>query len=408
MTKTELAEMIRRGETPQVEFKRDQIHAGRLAKEMFALLNYNGGHILLGVDDDCTVSGLSRDATKAKEWVMEVARRHIQPAAIVFWDAIAWKDGRVVGIVTLPRGAPDKPYKAKRSGAWLTLVRVGTTTRDATRAEEERLYQQSQSMRFRYGLKPVFGATLDSLDIRRLRNYFGEIRPGEVPAFSDMDQWNRLLVNFDLAIESQGRTVATVDGVNLFGKDPRRFLPRTGVRAVCYLGTEQSYETRADEVLSGPMVPLCAQDGSIVEYGLVDKAWAFVRRNTSPSVRFDGARRIDRWIYPESPVREAVANALVHRDYSIEGTDILLEIFEDRFEIQSPGCLPNTMTTDKMKEGFRYARNQILVNVLRDYGYIEDRGMGVRLKIIPGMMQHNGTEPDLIEDDDRFIVRLWR
>ena len=122
----------------------------------------------------------------------------------------------------------------------------------------------------------------------------------------------------------------------------------------------------------------------------------------------NGGRRIDRWEFPESVVREAVVNALVHRDYSIAGTDILLAIFEDRLEVESPGRLPNTVTLEGMKAGMRYARNQTLVNVLRDYGYVDARGMGVRNKIIPGMRAHNGTEPDILAEESRVTIRLWK
>lgn len=157
------------------------------------------------------------------------------------------------------------------------------------------------------------------------------------------------------------------------------------------------------------MVPLCDPDnGEFVKLGLVDKAWDFVRRNTTPSAHLEGARRIDRWEFPEEAVREAVVNALVHRDYSIAGTDIRLAIFSDRLEVVSPGRLPNTVTPAEMRLGQRYARNQTLVNVMRDYGYVDARGMGVRNKIIPSMRDHNGTEPDLIAEDYRFIVRLWK
>ena len=119
-------------------------------------------------------------------------------------------------------------------------------------------------------------------------------------------------------------------------------------------------------------------------------------------------RRIDRWEYPEIVIQEAVVNALVHRDYSISGTDIMLAIYSDRLEIQNPGRLPNTVTIDGMKSGMRYARNQTLVNIMRDYGYVDARGMGVRNKIIPGMRAHNNTEPDFIEEENRFTVRLWK
>lgn len=122
----------------------------------------------------------------------------------------------------------------------------------------------------------------------------------------------------------------------------------------------------------------------------------------------EGPQRVDRREYPEEVVREAVVNALVHRDYSITGTDATLLIFSDRLEIQSPGRLPNTVTVDGMRSGMRYARNQTLVNVMRDYGYVDARGMGVRNKIIPGMLRHNGTTPDFIEEENRFTVRLWK
>jgi ATP-dependent DNA helicase RecG len=142
-------------------------------------------------------------------------------------------------------------------------------------------------------------------------------------------------------------------------------LASPGIRAVCYPGTDPDYATRADEDLKGPMVPLGAADGSIVEAGLVEQASDFVRRNTMPSAHLDSGRRIDRWDYPEGVIREAVVNALVHRDYSIAGRDIMLAIYADRLEIQSPGRLLNTVTPEGMKSGMRYARNQTLVNVMR-------------------------------------------
>lgn len=173
MTRAELIELIRNAENSGVAFKRDGVSAAKLASEMVALLNLRGGHILLGVEEDGTVSGLNRDPRKAEEWVMEAARVHIQPATIPYWETVRWDRGRVVGIVSLSEDAPDKPYKVKKGSAWVTKVRVGTTTRDATREEEARLYQQSG--RIEYGLKPVQGAEATVLDHRRLRNYFGHV-----------------------------------------------------------------------------------------------------------------------------------------------------------------------------------------------------------------------------------------
>jgi ATP-dependent DNA helicase RecG len=66
------------------------------------------------------------------------------------------------------------------------------------------------------------------------------------------------------------------------------------------------------------------------------------------------------------------------------------------------------VTIEKMKQGYRAARNELIKDILRDYGYVEHRGMGVRNRMIKGMREHNGTDPDLIEEEDRFIVRLWK
>ena len=113
--------------------------------------------------------------------------------------------------------------------------------------------------------------------------------------------------------------------------------------------------------------------------------------------------------FPLDAVREAVVNAVVHRDYAREGTDVEVSLYEDRLEVISPGRLPNSVTVEKMREGVvRVARNQLLKEILRDYRYIDPQERGVRNRIIKSMRQHNGTEPDLEEQDDRFVVRLWK
>ena len=337
---------------------------------------------------------------------MEVARVHVQPATIPYWETIRWDHEKVVGIVSLSEDAPDKPYKAKRGSAWTSKVRVGTMTRDATREEEARLYQQSG--RIEYGPKPVQGAETTILDHRRLQDYFERVLGWEPLGDPESEDWRTQLVNLDLAVRTHQRTAPTVNGVLLFGANPKRFVPQSGVRAICYAGDEPDYATRADEDLRGPLVPLRDRAGSLVEPGLVDQTWDFVRRNTNPSARLEGPRRADRWEYPRSVIREVVTNALVHRDYSIAGTDIALSIFSNRLEVRSPGRLPNTVTPEGMRSAVRYSRNQTLVNVMRDYGYVDARGMGVRNKMIPGMRTHNGTEPDLEEREHEFTVRLWK
>ena len=405
MNKTDLIELIRNGEDSTLEFKRDDIHNYDLAKVLVAFLNLEGGTVLLGVEDDGQISGTSRG--RLEEWVAELCRVKIEPPVVplLSWAREA-EPGRDVLAIGVTHG-PDKPYACVHKGHKTYYIRVSNTSREASREELERMYQASG--RLRYGLKPAPGASVEAFDRGRLRDYLTRVLNAPVPAKDDLDGWETLLRNIELMTVSAGQFVATIDGLLLFGLTPNRYVPQSGIRAVCYVGREPDYATRADEDLKGPMVPLCDPDnGEFVKLGLVDKAWDFVRRNTTPSAHLEGARRIDRWEFPEEAVREAVVNALVHRDYSIAGTDIMLAIFSDRLEVVSPGRLPNTVTPTGMRLGQRYARNQTLVNVMRDYGYVDARGMGVRNKIIPSMRDHNGTEPDLIEEENRFIVRLWK
>jgi len=258
-----------------------------------------------------------------------------------------------------------------------------------------------------YGAKPVPGASFTDLDLRRLRNYLTDVLGDEAtPLADEVGAWSDLLTNLELMIEFEGVLTPTVDGLLIFGRTPTRFLPQAGVRALAYDGESPDYATRADEGLSGPLSPLLALGGEIVEPGLVNQALAFIDRVTSRTASLEGGRRIDRDAYPLPALREALVNALVHRDYAIIGADVSVTVFDRSVEIRSPGRLPNSATVAAVRSGFRYARNQTLVNVMRDYGYVDFRGMGVRAKMIPSMRAHNGTEPELIAGDHDFTVRL--
>jgi ATP-dependent DNA helicase RecG len=178
---------------------------------------------------------------------------------------------------------------------------------------------------------------------------------------------------------------------------------------VAYVGTEKDYAAKERAVIRGPVVALLSEAEELVETGVIAQALEFVRRNTSVAAWIDeGGRRQERWDYPLEAVREAIVNAIAYRDYTITVIDIDLSIYSDRLEVISPGRLPNTVTVEKMRAGYRASRNELIKEVLRDYRYIEATGLGVPRKIVQGMLAHNGTEPDLIEDDERFIVRLWK
>ena len=406
MNRTELLQLIANRENSRVELKRDDCHPDELATEISALLNLEGGVILLGVEDDGAISGLTRIREAAEEWVMNISRQNLQPAIIPVWTCMEI-EGKNVGVIELAADSPGKPYKARRGRAWVTFIRAGSTSREATREEEGRLYQAARLVR--YEIKPVPDTGLEALDMDRIENYYQDVLKRSLPARTDLENRRRLLLNSDLLVEAGAGVGASVAGLLLFGKNPNRRLPQAGVTAVAFPGLEKEYNTVDEERIRGPLTPRVSEDGDVVERGVIDRTVDFIKRNMGSVAYLDGGRRIHKKSFPLDAVREAVVNAVVHRDYAREGTDIEVSLYRDRFEVISPGRLPNGVTVEKMKEGVvRVARNELLKEILRDYRYIEHYGMGVRNRIINSMRRHNGTEPGLVEGDDRFMVRLWK
>ena len=448
MTKTELYELIAQGESSGVEFKSDRIDNRALAKEIVALANLSGGCVLLGVEDDGSVSGLLqrddehsdlRTYRKHEEWVVSACRDKIRPELIPHFSVVRdVEPGRDVGVVQISPGWTVHHQWHNQHRTY--YIRVGSTSREASPEELSRLFQQRGA--FRMELRPVSGTSFADLDRRRLVDYFSHVRGQEVPLdrpstewLEDTEAWARgeddarwralaearerewrdaqeagwelLLFNTEMLDEDRPHA-ATVASLMLFGKNPSRFLPHAKIDAAAYFGTEKDYDTKERRTLRGPILPLQAVDKSLLEPGLVEQAVDFVRRNIETVRLADGIRREERWDYPPEVVREAIVNAIVHRDYSLSGTDIELSIYANRLEIVSPGRLANGITPARMRAGCRSARNELLKDVMRDYGYLEHMGMGVPRKIVRGMMEHNGTDPDLEEEGERFTVRLWK
>ncbi len=407
MNRTELLECIAHGENSCVEFKRDDCRPDKLAAEMAALLNLEGGVILLGVEDDGGISGLTRSRGDAEEWVMNIVRQNLQPPVIPVWTCMEMESGNDVGVIKLAADSPGKPYKARRGKAWVTFTRVGSASRESTRDEEARLYQAARLVR--YEIKAVPDTGPEDLDLDRLESYYSEVLKRPVPTRSDREGWRRLLLNSDLLIADGNDVGASVAGLLLFGENPNRRLPQAGVTAVAFSDTDKEYNTVDEERIRGPLIPRISRRGMVVEKGVIDRTVDFVNRNMGSTAWLEGGRRRRKRAFTSEAVREAVVNAVAHRDYTREGTDIEVSLYHDRMEVISPGRLPNGVTIDKMTEGVvRVARNELLKEILRDYRYIEHFGMGVRKRIVESMRHHNGTEVDLVEQDDRFIVRLCK
>lgn len=171
----------------------------------------------------------------------------------------------------------------------------------------------------------------------------------------------------------------------LFGKSPRRYLKQAGLRVMAFNSDDKEYQAILDEIIDGPMVgrwDLDNGDKRLIDGGVIERFMGamkpFITRESAEIS--EGLRRETQWLYPLEAVREVLINALAHRDWT-RFVEIEVSSHSDRLEVISPGALPNSMTIEKMKVGQRSPRNTIIMEVLRDYGYVDCRGMGVRTKL---------------------------
>ncbi len=413
MLKAELLEIIANGENSGVEFKRDDLRPEQLAKEIVALANLRGGLILLGVEDDGTISGIVRD--NLEEWIMNaVFSAKVHPMILPFYEEIQFDDkfeNKRVAVISLTQGS-SKPYVVRHNQREDVYVRLGSTSRLASREEQARLYESGGMLHAE--VLPVAGTSFQSLSHDRLNDYFANIL-AEPDMPQTEPQWMNRLLGLSYLTQGIGdKIVCTIAGLLLFGTSPRRYLKQSGIRVLVFEGEAKEYHALLDEVIDSPLLGLWTVDHAErklfeVNYGVIER---FINK-TLPFISDesdeidDGFRRDRNWHYPKEAIREVIINALIHRDWT-RSVDIEVVVYSNRIEIISPGTMQNSMTIEKMIAGQRSPRNTIIVEVMRDYGYVDARGMGVRTKIIPLMKQHSNIEPTFELTDDYLKTTLYR
>ena len=411
MNKSELLELIANGENSGVEFKRDDLRPEQLAKEVAALANFQGGRILLGVEDDGTITGVQR--ADLERWVMDtVFGRYVHPMIIPFYEGVQ-VDGQLrVAVISISQGT-TKPYVVRHDGREDIYIRVGSTSQLASREQQARLFAIGGMLHAE--MLPVSGSGLRDLSRERLTDYLAMI-VGDKELPNTDEAWDVRLCGLGFMGEHKdGPPVCTIAGLVLFGHSPRQLLHQAGVRWMSFEGENKSYKALDDRLIDGPLVAFWKETSSgtreIAENGLIERLVDAMRPFISEEeAEVDASMRRERhWLYPVDALREAIVNALAHRDWT-RYEEIEIARYADRLEVLSPGALQNSMTVEKMVAGQRSPRNPLIVDVLRDYGYVDARGMGVRNKIVPLLLEHNGTETEFIATEDylRLVLRSGR
>nr|WP_015060674.1 RNA-binding domain-containing protein [Pseudomonas savastanoi]CBZ39990.1 putative ATP-dependent DNA helicase,transcriptional regulator [Pseudomonas savastanoi pv. savastanoi] len=339
METTELIDVISRGEDSRQQFKADMTNADALAAEIVAFSNTAGGRILIGVNDDGSVRGLSgADLARLNQLVSNAASQNVRPAVNPFTDNVPHPNGTVM-VVSIPEGI-SKPYMDKNGTIW---VKNGSDKRRATSREElQRLFQQAGLVHA--DETPVAGLGPGGVDLPYFEAFF-EQQFGEQLALHNQPL-PQLLTNMNLM--NQGHL--NVAGSLLFAKVPHYALPAFIIKAVAFVGNEIEDERYIDSRdITGKLADVFQQ------------ALGFIIANTRAVQGAQGFNSPGQAEIPRIVWEELVANALVHRDYFISAPVRVL-VFMDRVEIISPGHLPNNLTIENIKAGNSNMRNPILAS----------------------------------------------
>lgn len=372
MTHKELQQIIEQGEGYYTEFKREL--NSDIKKEMVAFANASGGKIFLGVDDNGHISGVNID-NKLRSEIQQHAN-DCDPAIEITTTVI----DRVL-IIHVPEGK-QKPYRST-TGFYL---RMGPNSQKMDTDKIAEYVERYGRVRFDERIRK--DVHLDSAISEALVDRFIALA-GIKNIFQST---NHILQNLGVVKQDDGKNYFTNAGILFFAKDPASLLPQAVTTCVAYNGTEKvDILDRKD----------FTQD--IIES--VEAGLAFLRRHLNEASNIKGLQREDKLEIPLVALREALVNAVAHRDYLETGARIMIEIFSNKVIISNPGGLPPGLN-EKDFGKYSLSRNPLISALLLRAGLIEKLGTGVnRIKTL--VKQAHLNEP-LFSFNDFFAVTFLR
>jgi ATP-dependent DNA helicase RecG len=373
MTPEETLALIAGGEGETVEFKRSVAELEKAVETVAAFANTRGGVVLIGVHPGGRIEGVDVGQT-TRERVVNRITGNTDPVIYPSVEHVTAQD-RVIVAITVPESA-DKPHLAFGRG----FKRVGAVTAQMDRSEYERLLLARRQLPF--DRREISAATVDDLDEAKLHWYLRRATQERGIPADLVAPLTENLKRLGVAAERDGRLVLTTAALLLFGRRPQQFLPYTMVRVARFQGTTTlNFIDRLD----------CF--GTLPE--MIDEAERFIKRNTRIAAKITGFERREITEYPYAAVREAIANAVAHRDYDRADVEVRVSVFSDRIEVQSPGRLPAPLTVDTLGEEYAL-RNAHIAELLFNIRYIERWNTGIQR--MRRWMAGHGLPPPIFQE----------
>ncbi|MFF5291529.1 ATP-binding protein [Paractinoplanes globisporus] len=369
-----------------------------LWESISAFANAGGGRVLLGIDEKSgfTVTGV--DDPAAMEAQLGAVCSEMEPPVRAEIRTVVL-DGKSVVLCAVPPIPRDQRPCHKRSlGPWAgSRIRVADGDRKLTDYEVAVLLANRTEPR--NDLTPIPAASLDDLDPALVEAFLRRIRDTKGDIFRRVDD-ERALTMLNVLATYEGRVVPTLAGLLVFGFYPQTFEPQLDLTVV-------AYPTTAPGVLGGHGERFTENrsiDGPIPV--IVAECIRVLKRNMRRRSIVSGIFRVDEWEYPEEVLREALVNALVHRDYSefARGMQVQVEMYPDRLLIRNPGGLYGPVDVGSLgTTTVTSSRNRALLKILEDTPFgdghmvCENRGTGIARMLVA--LGEAGMEPPRFTDD---------
>ncbi len=365
-------------ESSSVEWKREIPQSDQILKTVIGFCNHNGGKIVIGVNNLGEIIGVAEeDMQKALESLEKAIYEASYPTIIprIYSQRFGEKSLLIIEVSS----GMSKPYFRKSEGLDKgTYLRIGRSTMKATSDMIEELRWQSSGIDFE--TLPNYRAKKEDLDEKKIQ-YFLDHRKN----LGKAEVSDAILSAYHLLTTEHSKFYPTQIALLLFGKQPQYFLSEAMIICSHFEGNS-GRKTLATIDCEGRLFEQFKQ------------AYSFILGRLSKSFEIRGPKRTQKLEIPEVAIREALLNAIIHRNYHIKAP-IKIAIFENRIEIHSPGGFPGPLDPSNLKAGITYLRNPVLCKIFRESGYVEKLGTGF-ISIFESYEKEGLADPQVIEGEN--------
>jgi len=373
-----LKELINNGENKRIEFKEQLPKNESIVKTIVSFSNTSGGKLIIGVNDNRDIVGIDDEnifelQDKISSLISDICYPNILPEIYTLNV-----EGKLLLVIEVFRGNL-LPYYLKKDGKNNgTYIRIGATNRKASFDNIVELERQRRNISYDEELN--YELELSSLDLSPLYAVFKKVG-------KKLDE--QKLKNLKLIKEEHGRVHPSNALLILLG-----YYDNCMVKCAKFKGTTMELFLDKKEY-----------SGNI--FGILENTQNFILNHINLRAEIKGLYRTDTYELPVVALREALINALIHRDYINQGRDIKVGVYDDIVNIVSPGSYPNGINQADVDSGRSDAKNRVIANVFKELGLIEQWGSGIT-RIKKSCLDIGLNEPKIMEMNDFVDVEFFR